>query len=190
MVVQALPFMDHIVAVGLDSTELGNPPSKFKEIMAHVTKVCPIAKTLGGDGAVTCWGHLLGLHEWVHYHFFIMLFPQSPTWLCKWPSSLPLVIPSYYPCISFGGVIGLSNAHCCLCLQLGKPVVAHAGEEGPASYIWDALLTLKVCGNSKQTQGSCCVCWWHCKDTCEAHHCKGSQHPIKPAVVLLPVRHV
>jgi adenosine deaminase len=36
---QALPYLDHIIAVGLDSTEIGNPPSRFKEVMAHVTKV-------------------------------------------------------------------------------------------------------------------------------------------------------
>ncbi|GAA6624236.1 adenosine deaminase [Scytonema sp. NUACC26] len=29
---QAKPFQDRIVAVGLDSSELGNPPSKFKEV--------------------------------------------------------------------------------------------------------------------------------------------------------------
>lgn len=32
---QALPFKDRIVAVGLDSTELGNPPSKFTAVFAR-----------------------------------------------------------------------------------------------------------------------------------------------------------
>lgn len=32
---QALPWKDHIVAVGLDSTELGHPPSKFSEVFAR-----------------------------------------------------------------------------------------------------------------------------------------------------------
>ena len=32
---QALPFRDHFVAVGLDSSEKGHPPSKFKRIFAR-----------------------------------------------------------------------------------------------------------------------------------------------------------
>jgi adenosine deaminase len=31
----ALPFRDRIVAVGLDSSEIGNPPSKFKAVFAR-----------------------------------------------------------------------------------------------------------------------------------------------------------
>jgi len=31
---ESLPFKDKIIAVGLDSSELGNPPSKFKEVFA------------------------------------------------------------------------------------------------------------------------------------------------------------
>lgn len=62
---QALPHKDKIIAVGLDSAEVGNPPSKFKNVfnMAH---------------------------------------------------------------------------------QKGFLTVAHAGEEGPADYIWEALEHLKV----------------------------------------------
>lgn len=33
---QALPFKDWIVGVGLDSSELGNPPEKFKEVFDRV----------------------------------------------------------------------------------------------------------------------------------------------------------
>jgi adenosine deaminase len=32
---EALPFKEHIVAVGLDSSELGNPPSKFAAVFAR-----------------------------------------------------------------------------------------------------------------------------------------------------------
>ncbi len=32
---QALPYKDNIIAVGLDSAEQGNPPSKFKEVFDH-----------------------------------------------------------------------------------------------------------------------------------------------------------
>ena len=62
---EALPYLDSIKAVGLDSSEVGNPPSKFTK-----------------------------------------LFNQ--------------------------------------CRQLGLPVVAHAGEEGDTSYIWEALDLLQV----------------------------------------------
>ena len=31
----ALPFRDHIIAVGLDSSEVGNPPNKFTEVFAR-----------------------------------------------------------------------------------------------------------------------------------------------------------
>lgn len=62
---QALPFKDWISAVGLDSSEVGNPPSKFERVFAK------------------------------------------------------------------------SRAH-------GFKTVAHAGEEGPAEYIWEALDLLKV----------------------------------------------
>ncbi|MEW5313086.1 MAG: hypothetical protein WDW38_004680 [Sanguina aurantia] len=62
----ALEYKDDIAAVGLDSSELGNPPSKFTEVFKR-------AQDEGG-----------------------------------WPG------------------------------------VAHAGEEGPASYIWDAIRLLKV----------------------------------------------
>lgn len=62
---QAMPYLDWITAVGLDSSEVGNPPSKFKNVF--------------------------------------------------------------------------EKAH-----QLGLIAVAHAGEEGPSDYIWDALNLLKV----------------------------------------------
>ncbi len=35
---QSLPFKDKIIAVGLDSSEIGNPPSKFKEVYAASVK--------------------------------------------------------------------------------------------------------------------------------------------------------
>jgi len=72
---QAIPFKDWIVAVGLDSSELGNPPSKFKNVY--------------------------------------------------------------------------EKAH-----QLGFLTVAHAGEEGPAAYIWEALNMLKV---SRIDHGNNCL---------------------------------
>src|ERR1039457_3808274 len=62
---EAIPFKDWIMAVGLDSAEAGNPPSKFTEIFDHARK----------NGFIT---------------------------------------------------------------------VAHAGEEGPADYVWEALDLLKV----------------------------------------------
>lgn len=62
---QALPFRDKIIGVGLDSSELGNPPSKFKQVFAKA-------------------------------------------------------------------------------IEHGFVTVAHAGEEGRADYIWDALNTLQV----------------------------------------------
>ncbi|NIP15794.1 MAG: adenosine deaminase [Pseudomonadales bacterium] len=62
---QALPFREQIAAVGLDSSELGNPPSKFVEVFARAR-------------------------------------------------------------------------------DLGFPAVAHAGEEGPPGYIWEALDLLNV----------------------------------------------
>ncbi|WP_348944526.1 adenosine deaminase [Chitinibacter sp. FCG-7] len=61
---QAEPYLDQIDGVGLDSSELGHPPSKFARLFAR-------------------------------------------------------------------------------CAELGLPAVAHAGEEGPASYIWEALDLLK-----------------------------------------------
>ncbi|WP_373975031.1 adenosine deaminase [Chitinibacter sp. SCUT-21] len=61
---QALPYLDQIDGVGLDSSEMGHPPSKFARLFAR-------------------------------------------------------------------------------CAELGLPAVAHAGEEGPASYIWEALDLLK-----------------------------------------------
>lgn len=61
---QAQPYLDQIDGVGLDSSELGHPPSKFERLFAR-------------------------------------------------------------------------------CAELGLPSVAHAGEEGPASYIWEALDLLK-----------------------------------------------
>ena len=61
----ALPFMDRIAGLGLDSSEKGHPPAKFERVFAR-------------------------------------------------------------------------------CRDLGKPVVAHAGEEGPPAYIWEALDLLKV----------------------------------------------
>ncbi|EEG08029.1 adenosine deaminase [Pseudogulbenkiania ferrooxidans] len=63
---EALPHLDRIDGFGLDSSELGHPPSKFA-----------------------------------------MLFAR--------------------------------------CHELGKPCVAHAGEEGPPEYVWEALELLKVC---------------------------------------------
>ncbi|HSD38029.1 MAG TPA: adenosine deaminase [Rhodocyclaceae bacterium] len=62
---QALPFIDRIHGFGLDSSEVGHPPSKFERVFAR-------------------------------------------------------------------------------CRELGKPVVAHAGEEGPPAYIYEALDLLKV----------------------------------------------
>lgn len=62
---QALPFRDHFVAVGLDSSEKGHPPSKFKRVFARARAE-------------------------------------------------------------------------------GLPAVAHAGEEGPPEYIWEALDQLGV----------------------------------------------
>ncbi|NTV10858.1 MAG: adenosine deaminase, partial [Zoogloea sp.] len=62
---QALPYLDRIHGFGLDSSELGHPPSKFAKVFAK-------------------------------------------------------------------------------CRELGKPVVAHAGEEGPPEYITEALDILKV----------------------------------------------
>lgn len=62
---QALPHRDAIAAVGLDSTECGHPPSKFKEVFARARRA-------------------------------------------------------------------------------GMPGVAHAGEEGPPAYIWEALDVLQV----------------------------------------------
>ncbi|WP_024303582.1 adenosine deaminase [Pseudogulbenkiania sp. MAI-1] len=63
---EALPYLDRIDGFGLDSSELGHPPSKFA-----------------------------------------MLFAR--------------------------------------CHELGLPCVAHAGEEGPPDYVWEALELLKVC---------------------------------------------
>ena len=62
---QALPFKEQIIAVGLDSSEMGHPPSKFERIFAKAR-------------------------------------------------------------------------------ELGFLIVAHAGEEGPAQYVWEALDLLKV----------------------------------------------
>lgn len=62
---QALPYKDQIIAVGLDSSEVGHPPSKFERVFAKAREV-------------------------------------------------------------------------------GFLVVAHAGEEGPAAYVWEALDLLKV----------------------------------------------
>lgn len=62
---QSIPFKDMIIGVGLDSSELGNPPSKFTEVFAKAS-------------------------------------------------------------------------------SLGYLTVAHAGEEGPAEYIWEALEKLKI----------------------------------------------
>ena len=62
---QALPYKDQIIAVGLDSSEVGHPPSKFERVFAKAS-------------------------------------------------------------------------------EAGFLVVAHAGEEGPAEYVWEALDLLKV----------------------------------------------
>jgi adenosine deaminase len=61
----ALPFREHFIGVGLDSSEVGHPPSKFSRVFAR-------------------------------------------------------------------------------CRELGLHVVAHAGEEGPPAYIWEALNDLKT----------------------------------------------
>ncbi|KAL6755555.1 adenosine deaminase [Haematococcus lacustris] len=61
----AKPYLSHIIGVGLDSSELGNPSLKFEKVMARVR-------------------------------------------------------------------------------ELGLPVVAHAGEEGPAQYVWDTIKVLKA----------------------------------------------
>ena len=62
---QALPYQEHIIGVGLDSSELGHPPAKFERVFAKAR-------------------------------------------------------------------------------EAGFLVVAHAGEEGPAAYVWEALDLLKV----------------------------------------------
>jgi adenine deaminase len=72
---QAMPYKDWIIAVGLDSSEVGNPPSKFERVYEKARK-------------------------------------------------------------------------------LGFITVAHAGEEGPASYIWEALNLLKV---SRIDHGNRCL---------------------------------
>jgi adenosine deaminase len=72
---EALPFKDWIVAVGLDSSEVGNPPSKFERVFAKARE----------EGFLT---------------------------------------------------------------------VAHAGEEGPAEYIWEALDLLKI---SRNDHGNRCL---------------------------------
>lgn len=37
---QALPFKEDIIAVGLDSSEVGHPPAKFERVLLrHVRKV-------------------------------------------------------------------------------------------------------------------------------------------------------
>ena len=61
----ALPYREHFIGVGLDSSEVGHPPSKFSRVFAR-------------------------------------------------------------------------------CRELGLRIVAHAGEEGPPAYIWEALKDLKV----------------------------------------------
>lgn len=61
----ALPFREHFIGVGLDSSEVGHPPSKFSRVFAR-------------------------------------------------------------------------------CCELGLRIVAHAGEEGPPAYIWEALNDLKT----------------------------------------------
>jgi adenosine deaminase len=72
---QALPYQQEIVAVGLDSSELGNPPAKFQDVFDRAR----------AEGFLT---------------------------------------------------------------------VAHAGEEGPAEYIWEAIKLLKV---SRIDHGVCCL---------------------------------
>jgi adenosine deaminase len=72
---EALPYKDWIVAVGLDSAEVGNPPSKFQKVFEKA-------------------------------------------------------------------------------IDEGFLTVAHAGEEGPVEYIWEALYLLNV---SRIDHGNCCV---------------------------------
>ena len=72
---QSLPFKDKIIAIGLDSSEIGNPPSKFKEVFKKA-------------------------------------------------------------------------------MSYGYLTVAHAGEEGPPEYIWEALDVLKI---FRIDHGICCL---------------------------------
>lgn len=46
---QALPFKDHIVAVGLDSSEIGNPPEKFKEVFAEAREQGFLTVAIAGE---------------------------------------------------------------------------------------------------------------------------------------------
>ena len=46
---EAVPFRDWIKAVGLDSAEVGNPPSKFKEIFDHARKLGFITVAHAGE---------------------------------------------------------------------------------------------------------------------------------------------
>ncbi|MFK5926884.1 MAG: adenosine deaminase [Desulfuromusa sp.] len=46
---QSLPFKNLITAVGLDSSELGNPPSKFKDVFAAAKKVGYLAVAHAGE---------------------------------------------------------------------------------------------------------------------------------------------
>ncbi len=46
---QSLPFKNLITAVGLDSSELGNPPSKFKDVFAEAKEVGYLAVAHAGE---------------------------------------------------------------------------------------------------------------------------------------------
>src|SRR5438128_8583860 len=59
---QALPFRDRIVAVGLDSAELGNPPSKFAAVFARARQEGFLTVAHAGEeGAPSYIGEALAL---------------------------------------------------------------------------------------------------------------------------------
>jgi adenosine deaminase len=46
---EALPYRDRIIAVGLDSTEVGNPPSKFQDVFARAREAGFLTVAHGGE---------------------------------------------------------------------------------------------------------------------------------------------
>ncbi len=61
---ESLPFKEHIIAVGLDSSEVGNPPSKFKNVFEAARKEgYKIVAHAGEEGSSTyIWEALTLLH--------------------------------------------------------------------------------------------------------------------------------
>ena len=61
---ESLPFKEHIIAVGLDSSEVGNPPSKFKNVFEAARKDgYKIVAHAGEEGSSTyIWEALTLLH--------------------------------------------------------------------------------------------------------------------------------